>query len=114
MIIESPDRLHGVEFPSIADKLNQSDEAYAEKVSINDNNMHMHMNRNKYSHDLFLGISTISLITHEMEITITNHRGQEQEEGLTNYTKRSDADTIRMAGATGLTEVFMGPKKSKK
>ena len=57
-------------------------------VSINDNNMHMHMNRNKYSHDLFLGISTISLITHEMEITITNHRGQEQEGGLTNYTKR--------------------------
>ena len=31
----------------------------------------------------------------------TGHRGQEQEEGLTNYTKSSD--TIRLAGATPLT-----------
>ena len=74
-------------------------------VSINDNNMHMHMNRNKYSHDLFLGISTISLITHEMEITITNHRGQEQEGGLTNYTKRSDP--VRVPGATPLTTLHV-------
>ena len=37
---------------------------------------------------------------------LTVNRGLEQEEGLTNYTKRSD--TIRVAGATPLTTPMFG------
>ena len=38
---------------------------------------------------------------HQSKYKLSIHRGQEQEGGLTNYTKRSD--TVRVAGATPLT-----------